>query len=107
MCSWLLLTDTQLLAEHLLAHAAMNHSNSFAVKGEAVFLSRHSLGRKLPSDNYLDSPVLSPWVTAQGQEAIPVVRTGAIGKNNHLTSPLLISVRNEVSRTDTAKKMFG
>ena len=42
--------DTQLLTDHLLAQAAMNHPHSFAVKGEAVFIFRHCLGRKLPSD---------------------------------------------------------
>ena len=41
--------DAQLLTDDLLAHATMNHSNTFAAKGEAVLFSRHGPERKRPS----------------------------------------------------------
>ena len=47
--------DAQLPADHLLAHATMDHPHSPAAKGVTVLLSRHCLGRKLPSDPGGDS----------------------------------------------------
>ena len=73
-------TGAQLLADHFLTHAAMNHPYSLAAGAETVFISCHCL------ENYQGVPVVArplprAWVTAEGQ-GTHVVRNRTIGTNS-------------------------
>ena len=83
--------DTQLLADHQLALATLNHPHSFAAKEEAVFLYRHCVGRKLPSDTGGDSTFIVGIGLVTAGHA--VVMTGNIG-TKHVTFLLLPSEKN-------------
>ena len=92
--------DTQLLAHHLLAHAAMPPSCNFATTGETALLSHCCLGRRWQSE-----PGDSTLTQSKGHLA----RSGQSGRTDTIdrypSNFPASNIRKETMRTDMAKKI--